>query len=93
MVGWIAYTALLAVMSMVTLWLFALDKRRAARGGRRIAERTLHLCELLGGWPGAIFGQRMLRHKSRKATYRLVLLAIAVLHLSGAAWAAWQNMG
>lgn len=86
--GWVLYASVAAVMSAITLSLFALDKRRAARGGRRISERTLHLCEIAGGWPGAVLGQRLLRHKSRKRAYRLLLGMIVLLHLTILAWAA-----
>ena len=62
-------------------------KSRAKRAERRVPERTLHLLELLGGWPGALAGQRWLRHKSEKLSYRIVLGTIAVLHLAG--WGAF----
>ena len=60
-----AYLGLVAVMSGVTFVAYGADKRRAAGGGRRVAERTLHLLSVLGGWPGALAGQRRFRHKTQ----------------------------
>ena len=56
----IAYFVVVAVLSAITFLAYGLDKRRAGRGGRRIAERTLHLLSLLGrmawraGWPAGV---------------------------------------
>lgn len=70
--------------SVLTAGAYALDKRAAVRGRRRVPERTLHTMELLGGWPGALLVRGPLRHKTRKHSYRLTLGAIIALHL--AAW-------
>jgi len=56
-----------------------LDKRRAANGSRRISERTLHLMALLGGWPGALMGQRRFRHKTQKLSFRFVFWLTVLL--------------
>jgi len=66
------------------------DKRRAVHGGRRVAERTLHILELLGGWPGALFGQVLFRHKRRKLTYMLVFLGI--LGFTFVFWITWYRL-
>ena len=50
---------------------YALDKHAAQQGGRRIAENTLHGLEMLGGWPGALLAQRIMRHKTRKTSFRV----------------------
>ncbi|MFX8067478.1 DUF1294 domain-containing protein, partial [Acinetobacter baumannii] len=57
---WGLYSAL----SMASFIVYALDKRAAARGDRRVAENRLHLLSLAGGWPGALLARQTLRHKN-----------------------------
>lgn len=59
-----------AVLSVVSFVLYGADKLAAEKGWRRTPESTLHLLALLGGWPGALAGQRIFRHKSRKQPFR-----------------------
>lgn len=73
-----------AVVSLVTLGVFAIDKRLARMGARRIPERTLHALALLGGWPGSFAAFAYVRHKNRKPAFVAITLAIALVH--GAAW-------
>jgi uncharacterized membrane protein YsdA (DUF1294 family) len=35
----------------------------------------------LGGWPGALIGQRQFRHKTQKVTFRIVFWLVVVLHV------------
>lgn len=82
-----------AVASLVTALAFAVDKRRARLGRRRLSEASLHTLELLGGWPGALVAMQLVRHKRRKPAYWLVTAAIAALHLAawaGVAWLRWR---
>jgi uncharacterized membrane protein YsdA (DUF1294 family) len=76
-----------AVVSAVTFVTYAVDKRQAMRQRRRVPERTLHLLELLGGWPGALAAQIIVRHKRRKTRYVLTFAAIVLIHLI--AWTLW----
>jgi uncharacterized membrane protein YsdA (DUF1294 family) len=78
-------------MSLLTFGLYADDKSRAKRGVWRISERTLHLCELAGGWLGGFIAQRRLRHKSIKGSYQIVFWAIAALHI--VFWLDWLFLG
>jgi len=78
-----AVAAIYALMSAVTFIAYGLDKRRALRGQRRVRERTLHLLELAGGWPGGLLGQIAFRHKRRKVSYMLVFVGIVLLHIAG----------
>lgn len=80
-------------LSIVTFGAYVWDKWRARRGGDRTAEATLHLCEMLGGWPGALVAQQWLRHKSRKRSYQIRFWIIVAVHLAVWAWlgANWLN--
>jgi uncharacterized membrane protein YsdA (DUF1294 family) len=76
-----------AVVSLTTLIAYGIDKNRAKTGKWRISERTLHLLELAGGWPGGAIGQALFKHKRRKFSYMAVFIGIIILHV--AAWTTW----
>lgn len=63
---------LYGISSSITYGLYALDKVRAQQGEWRISESTLHLLELVGGWPGALLAQEYKRHKTVKTSYQLL---------------------
>lgn len=69
-----------AGLPLITYFLYASDKKRATGGQWRISEGTLHLFELLGGWPGAFLAQRRLRHKSAKGSYLVSFWVIVTVH-------------
>jgi len=83
-----AYAGLIGV-NMVTVLLYGFDKRQAIVGGSRVPELVLHLGALLGGSPGALLGQGLFRHKTRKFRFQLVFVAILLLQL-GAILAYWR---
>lgn len=87
----LALASLYAFVSLATLVAFGVDKRRARLGARRVPERTLHLLEVAGGWPGALLGMQLFRHKRRKARYFVVTGVIALAHAGG--WIAWLVRG
>ena len=82
---WPYILAIYTLMSLAAFVALGLDKRAATLDSRRTPESTLHTLELLGGWPGALAARHLFRHKTRKASYRLVFWAIGTLHL--VAWA------
>ncbi|MBU2115160.1 MAG: cold shock domain-containing protein [Gammaproteobacteria bacterium] len=70
--------------SLMTYWLYKTDKEAAiARHGNRLAEESLQLYALIGGWPGAYIAQQQLAHKRSKVSFRrefgFVILGNAML--------------
>jgi len=78
-----------AYTSVLALGAYGWDKRRARLQGWRLPESTLHLLELLGGWPGALIAQRLFRHKTRKLPFQIAFWLIVGAHLE--AWAWWLS--
>ena len=58
----------------------ALDKL-SAPSGRRVPERVLLGLALLGGGAGLLLAMNLVRHKTRKARFQLVLMAILLLQM------------
>ena len=78
----VAVAAALLALNGVTVLVYALDKRAARRGARRVPERTLLTLGLAGGWPGAIVAQRRLRHKNRKRSFQSSFRLTVALNLA-----------
>lgn len=55
-----------AVMNVVTLCLYAADKKKAKKGNRRIPEKVLLLCSFFGGGIGGYIAMLVFRHKTRR---------------------------
>lgn len=70
------------IWNLLTFFAYWLDKYAAQQGQWRTSEQTLHILELLGGWPGAWMAQRLLRHKSNKASFLATYRATVFLHFT-----------
>ena len=94
----VAVAALLGVMpvllallywlaSGVSYLLYFSDKSAAGRRGvRRTPEDTLHLLDLLGGWPGALLAQHAYRHKTVKVSFQAVFWLTVFVNVATVAW-------
>lgn len=88
MPAWQIGLLLWLLLNLFTLLMYGKDKWAAKRQWRRTPEKTLHLLAFIGGWPGAILGQTLFRHKTQKQSFRrwfycsvignLLLLALVV---------------
>ncbi|WP_082378909.1 DUF1294 domain-containing protein [Marinagarivorans algicola] len=92
LVGFLAYATLWAELNYAALYVYALlslmayvlywkDKRAAINNQWRIPENTLHMCAVLGGWPGAMLAQQSFRHKTQKIRFRIVFWFTVVINL------------
>ena len=69
-----------AVMSLITFIVYDRDKTAARLNDWRTPEATLHILELLGGWPGALLGQFVFWHKIRELSFQFVFWLIVIFH-------------
>ena len=72
--------AYFALISLTGFLIHRSDKRRAQAGEWRIPESTLHLVELLGGWPGAFLAMRRYRHKISKGSYQIIFWFVVLFY-------------
>ncbi len=73
-------------LSILTFFVYALDKTAAKKGTWRTQESTLHLFALAGGWPGALIAQQKLRHKSKKKEFRFLFWVTVLLNCGIFIW-------
>jgi uncharacterized membrane protein YsdA (DUF1294 family)/cold shock CspA family protein len=78
--------ALYLVASLLTFFVYAIDKSAAQKSAWRTNESTLHLLSLIGGWPGALIAQQKLRHKSKKQSFRFVFWITVLLNACVFIW-------
>lgn len=69
------------ILSILTMFLYGMDKAHAATRRWRVPEFYFHLLELLGGWPGTLIAQNDFRHKTRITSYVWILRGIIAAHL------------
>ena len=71
------------IISLVTFFLFAEDKRRAKKKKWRIPEKVLFVLAAIGGSVGAIAGMWIFRHKTKHWYFKfgmpIIILLQAVL--------------
>jgi len=79
------YVAVVLVLSAISFVLYGWDKRQAKVNGWRVSEKNLHMLSFLGGWPGAILGQKYFRHKTQKQSFRIAFWFTVIAHIGAVA--------
>ncbi len=68
--------------SLVCFMAYAFDKSAARAGRWRTSEQSLLVLGLVGGWPGAIAAQQLLRHKTAKPSFQTAFWATVLLNVA-----------
>ena len=72
----------LIAITIITFCFYGYDKRRAVKEKGRIPEAVLHLLALIGGSIGALAGQIIFHHKTRKLKFQAVFILIVILQIA-----------
>lgn len=76
----IAVVSLYLMMSLVTFCMYGIDKSAARKGAWRISENALLAAGLFCGWPGAVAGQFVFRHKTSKVSFLMMFWLTVLLN-------------
>jgi uncharacterized membrane protein YsdA (DUF1294 family)/cold shock CspA family protein len=68
-------------MSVLCFFMIRDDKCRAEQGRWRIPDDSIHLAQLLWGWPGSLLAQKIYFHKARKKSFQGTLHFFVFIHL------------
>lgn len=79
----------IAVLNAATFLAYGIDKSAAKRWRRRIPENVLHALALAGGWPGALLGQTVFRHKTVKRSFQAVFWITVIANCAAVAGVVW----
>lgn len=74
------------IASVATFAAYAVDKAAAKADRWRTQESTLLMLGLIGGWPGGLVAQQILRHKSKKTSFISAFWVSVAVNVSVLAW-------
>ena len=69
----------LVAMNVFTFFIFGFDKWMATTHSWRVPEAVLWTCAAFGGSVGALTAMNVFRHKTKKASFQLVMAIILLL--------------
>ena len=76
----------LITITIITFCFYGYDKHQATRQKGRIPEIVLHILALTGGSIGALAGQYIFRHKTKKMKFQAVFIVIAAVQIALITW-------
>jgi uncharacterized membrane protein YsdA (DUF1294 family) len=72
--------------SCITAILFVIDKQLAVNRSHRISEKNLFLASLFCGWPGGLLAMKLVRHKTQKGSFHVLMGLAAIANLTFVVW-------
>lgn len=75
------YLLLVAIMTIVTMIVYCIDKRKAERHKWRIKESTLLIFSFLFGSIGGILSMYVIRHKNKHAKFVILNFLFLIIHI------------
>ena len=75
------YVIYLIIMSLICFALFVVDKRLAILDEKRIKEKALLFYVVYGGALGGLLGRIIVRHKTKKSYFSIVIYLALVLQM------------
>ena len=76
----------LVSITLITFFFYGYDKHNAIKNKNRVPELVLHLLALVGGSIGALAGQYIFHHKTKKLKFQIVFILIAIAQISLVVW-------
>ena len=74
---------LIVVWNIIVFVAYASDKRRSYTRRRRISERALLFMAFMAGGMGALFAMLIMRHKTKKMAFKILVPLFFVLQILG----------
>lgn len=73
-------------LSGLSFLMYMKDKSAARKNAWRTPEQTLHLLDLLGGWPGGLIAQQQFYHKTIKQPFQFIFWLSVIANIGGVWW-------
>lgn len=75
------YLIWIGILSLITIILYGIDKKRAIKQKMRIRESTLFLFSFLGGSLGSIIGMAAFAHKTKHVMFWILNILFLFIHI------------
>lgn len=82
----------LFLVNLLTLAMYGADKYAAQKSWHRVPESTLLLFGVVGGWPAAICGQVLFRHKTQKQPFKKYFIISVIMNIVVAGVVHWLHL-
>ena len=67
--------------NLIVFLMYGIDKLKAKKGSYRISEFTLLWCAFVMGGIGAFLGSHLLRHKTQKTKFKILLPLALIINI------------